>query len=252
MRKPVERAIVVGASSGIGAAVSREIVRRGGSVVGIARRADRLTTMATELNEAAGSTVFVPIVHDVLKTDEAVGLLQESARLLGGLDTLIYSSGILRSLADDDAPLATDDTLAMIDVNVKGGIAWCDAAANRFAKLGEGRIVGIGSIAGDRGRRGNPGYGTSKGALGIYLEGLRNRLEIKGVSITTIKPGFIDTAMVAAIERKPLVVSAEKAAAQIVNATERRAGTVYVPTRWRFVSMILRSVPSFLFRRLSV
>lgn len=249
MAESIDRAIVVGASSGIGEAIVRRIVARGGSVVALARRSDLLASLASELNDTTGRQAVIPIVHDVTNREEIPGLFQESCRLLGGLDTIVYSSGVLRSVNEQEYD--TSASVTMIEINLVGGIAWCDAAAERFSVLGAGRIVGIASIAGDRGRRGNPGYATSKGGFSIYLESLRNRLEQLGVSVTTIKPGLIETAMTEDLPSKPMIVSADRAGELIVRAVERRRNTVYVPERWRIVSWILRSLPSFIFRRLS-
>jgi short-subunit dehydrogenase len=115
-----------------------------------------------------------------------------------------------------------------------------------------GQIAGISSISGDRGRAAFPGYHTSKGALSIYLESLRNRLSRKGVTVTTIKPGFVKTALLENAEKTMWVISPEEAAAQIYEAIQAKKQTVYVPGRWRWVSMVISHIPSFIFRRLNM
>jgi NAD(P)-dependent dehydrogenase (short-subunit alcohol dehydrogenase family) len=110
----------------------------------------------------------------------------------------------------------------------------------------------VGSIAGDRGRVGNPVYNSSKAGLATYLEALRNRLSRRGVRVVTVKPGFVDTAMTRGLPGLLWLVSAERAAELVLRAARRGTPVAYVPARWRLVSLVLRSIPSVVFRRLKV
>ena len=139
----------------------------------------------------------------------------------------------------------------MIRTNLLGAIAWLNQAAARFERARAGRIVGISSIAGDRGRVGSPVYNAGKAGLDTYLEALRNRLSRHGVTVTTIKPGFIDTDLLKNAPRTFWVVSADEAAAMTLAAIDRRRQLAYVPPRWRLVGLAVRLMPSFIFRRLS-
>jgi len=123
-------------------------------------------------------------------------------------------------------------------------------AASSYAT--NGTIVGISSIAADRGRRGNPAYGASKAALDHFLEALRNRLSRYGVNVVTIKPGFVDTALTRGMPGLFWLISPDQAAAQILAAARRGSITAYVPWRWRLVGLVIRSIPSFLFRRMKI
>lgn len=98
----------------------------------------------------------------------------------------------------------------------------------------------------------NPAYHTSKGALSIYLESLRNRLSQFGVTVTTIKPGFVDTVMLANAPKTFWVISPAQAAKNIIESSEKGKQVVYVPGRWALVMLIIRHIPSFIFRRLSI
>src|SRR5258708_35076601 len=108
-------------------------------------------------------------------------------------------------------------------------MAWLNEAAPRFARAGEGTIIGISSVSGDRGRRGQPAYCASKAALDTYLEALRNRLRRRGVTVVTVKPGPVDTPMTAGGARRPLLIAADRAAAEVLCAARRRAATAHVP-----------------------
>ena len=112
--------------------------------------------------------------------------------------------------------------------------------------------MAISSVSGDRGRRMNPAYHTSKGALSIFMESLRNRLSQHGVAVTTIKPGFVQTDMLADVENPMWAISPAKAADIIVTAAEKGNQTKYVPGRWGLVMLIIRHIPSFVFRRTGI
>jgi short-subunit dehydrogenase len=249
MRDPIQKAIVVGASSGIGAALARRIAAGGGSVALVARRGDMLSQVANSLDQTSGSRAIV-VPHDVTRRDEIPGLFQECTRRLEGLDTIIYAAGVLPTVGPEE--YNTEKDASMIEVNTLGAIAWLNEAALRFDALGSGRIVGISSIAGDRGRRVNPVYCTSKAAMNTYLEALRNRLAVKGVQVSTIKPGFVETEMVAGKGGLLWMISPDVAADTIVRRVERGTEVFYLPSRWRIVGTIVRALPSFLFRRINI
>ncbi|MCS7011862.1 MAG: SDR family NAD(P)-dependent oxidoreductase, partial [Anaerolineales bacterium] len=139
----------------------------------------------------------------------------------------------------------------MTEVNYLGALAWLDPAAMLFQGQGYGIIVGISSVAGDRGRVKNPAYNASKAALTCYLEALRNRLTRQGIHVLTVKPGYVATEMTAGQKGLFLVASPEKVAADIARAIRRRKQTLYTPWFWALIMLIVRHIPSFIFRRLN-
>ena len=139
----------------------------------------------------------------------------------------------------------------MIKVNLLGAMAWLGQAAARFEQTDSGQIVAISSIAADRGRVANPAYNSSKAGLDTYMEALRNRLSRKGISVTTVKPGFTQTRLLENAQRAFWVISPEKAAELITKAVRKQKQVAYIPERWRFLSLIIRHIPSIIFRRLS-
>ena len=161
----------------MGEAIAETIVEAGGRVAILARREQELMKLRDRLNDQAGEERTIAAVHDVSNRDEIPALFQDMARKLGGLDAVFYVAGVMPKVEPDE--FSTEKDAAMIEVNTVGAIAWLNEAAARFSRIGKGTIVGVSSIAGDRGRRGNPVYGTSKAALNTYLEGLRNRLAVK-------------------------------------------------------------------------
>jgi NAD(P)-dependent dehydrogenase (short-subunit alcohol dehydrogenase family) len=243
-------ALVIGASSGIGEAVARRLAAGGTRVALVARRASRLEEIVASINGAAGEQRALGFAHDVRNAAEVPELLQRIAAALGGLDLVVWAAGIQHRVAFDEYDVAKDQE--MLAVNLAGAVAWLDPVAERFGRLRRGTIVGIGSVAGDRGRSGNPAYNTSKAGLHTFLETIRNRIGRHGVRVVTIKPGFVDTAMTAGLAATPGKISAERAAEVIVRRARRGRETVYVPARWRYVMWVIRAMPSFLFKRLKV
>ncbi len=251
MQTKWKNAIVVGASSGIGEALVYELAGRGVSVALVARRGEEMARVAEKAKAIEGATgkAFPIFIHDVTNYSEVPELFQKITQELGGLDLIIYNSGVMPHVAPDEYNFAKDK--AMIDINVLGAFAWLNEAAMRFKNVGAGNIVGISSIAGERGRRGTPAYYVSKAALTTYLESLRNRLSQYGVTVTTIKPGIIDTPMTQGLTTAVASYPVKETAEQIVNAAKKGKISAYIPGKFRIVSMILHMIPSFIFRRLN-
>jgi short-subunit dehydrogenase len=246
--EPRPRAIVIGASSGIGAALVRRLAKKGYLVAALARRRELLEELAASLTHAGSPAHILIYTHDATCFDEVPALFETIVHDLGGLDLIVYVAGIQPSVDLHEYNFAKDE--ATIKVNLLGAIAWLNQAAERFERTRGGRIAAVSSIAGDRGRVGSPVYNTSKAALNTYLEALRNRLSRCGVTVTTLKSGFVDTRLLVNAPRTFWVVSPEEAAGEMVEAIEARKQTVYIPGRWRWVGLIVQLIPSFIFRRL--
>ena len=247
--EPKKRAIIVGASSGIGAALVRHLAKQDYLVAALARREAKLQELCEQVNVAAANGRALPYTHNVTDYDSIPGLFQTVVRDLGGLDLIIYVAGVQPPVTINEYNFDKDQ--AMINVNVLGAIAWLNQAALRFERAGSGHIVGIGSVAGDRGRVGGPVYNSSKAALATYLEALRNRLTRHGVTVTTTKLGFVDTMLLANAAKTFWVIPPQEAAERIYQAVQKKKQTVYIPARWGLVGLIIRHIPSFVFRRLS-
>lgn len=246
--EPQRRAIVVGASSGLGAALATRLASQGYRVAAVARREAQLAALRDRAGQM-GRGIICPYVHDVTEYGQVPMLFDQITRDLGGLDLIIYVAAVQPPVAPHEYNFAKDE--AMVRTNLLGAIAWLNEAATRFERARGGQIVAISSIAGDRGRVGSPVYNASKAGLDTYLEALRNRLSRYGVRVTTIKPGFVDTELLKNAPRTFWVISPEEAAAKTLDAAEKGRQLVYIPSRWRLVSLIVRFMPSFIFRRLN-
>ena len=245
-----KNAVVIGASSGIGKAIAEELIKHGVNVALVSRRQERLREIAERAKAAGSRAKVLCYAHDVHQYSEAEPLLQTIAHDLGGLDLVVYASGVMPSVEEHEYTFSKDRE--MIEVNLLGAIAWLNEAAKRFEQTRQGTIIGISSIAGERGRRGNPVYCTSKAAFTTYLESLRNRLGRYGVKVVTIKPGFVDTDMTRGKPGVFWLISAETAAKETLHVAHRGSTSAFIPARWGVVAFVLRMIPSFLFKYLPI
>lgn len=245
------RGIIVGASEGIGASLAQKLTREGYILALIARRKGKLNTLCYEINSMFNETRALAYVHDAANYDEVPALLRKIVADLGGLDLIVFMAGVNYPPGGIDNYNFKNDR-KMIEINLIGAMAWLSPVAEMFQNARAGQIVGIGSVAGDRGRIGNPGYNTSKAGLATYLEALRNRLARHGVNVLTVKPGFVKTEMLKAAQgATPFAITPEKAADDIYSAMRKRKQLAYTASIWRWIMLIIQHVPSVIFRRMS-
>ena len=248
---PRRRGIVIGASAGLGAELARQLCREGYSLALLARRKDKLESICREINQAANEQRAYSYVHDVSDYKKAPESLRKIVSDLGGLDLVVFVAGVNYPPGGIDKYDFENDR-KMIEINLIGAVAWLNPVAEMFQSAKAGQIVGIGSVAGDRGRVGNPGYNTSKAALATYLEALRNRLTRHGVNVLTVKAGFIKTEMLKAAQGgTPFAITPEKAAEDILKAMKKRKQVIYTASIWRWIMLAIQHTPSFIFRKLS-
>lgn len=245
---PHPGALVVGASAGIGAAVARQLAGEGYRVALVARREPELRALCDEIDRAAGEPRAWAFVADVRDADAAPDLFARAARQVDPLELVIYAAGTMPRVATGKA---FADEREMVETNLIGAMRWLSLAGEYLASRGKGTLVGISSVAGERGRPGNGAYMASKAGLSTYLDSLRFRLARHGVRVVAVKPGYVDTSMLAGVKTpKPLTVSADRAAAQIVRAARSGAPTAYVPIYWAPIMWVIRHLPRALVARL--
>jgi short-subunit dehydrogenase len=246
---PRRRGIIIGASEGLGAELARSLAREGYGLALLARRKDQLDALCLELNQTGA--VARAYVHDVREYNKVPALLRKIVADLGGLDLVVYVAAVNLPPGGIDKYNFENDR-AMIEVNLLGAMAWLHPIAEMFQSAKTGQIVGISSVAGDRGRVGNPGNNVSKAGLTTYLEALRNRLTRQGVNVLTVKPGFLKTKMLkAAMGPTPFAIEPSKAAQDILKAMKKRKQVIYTASIWRWIMLAIQHTPSVIFRRLS-
>lgn len=245
----MRKILIVGATSAIAEATARLWAAQGHTLHLAARSTERLDAVARNLRSlgaaAVGSQGFNADDAGQCKT-----LVDDARKAMGGLDIVLIAHGNLpdqAGIADD-----VDAVLASLQTNALSVIALCAAAGAHFDAQGSGTLAVIGSVAGDRGRQSNYIYGTAKGAVALFLQGLRNRLSRRGVQVLTIKPGFVDTPMTASFKKGALWAKPEQIARGIVSAIDHGRDVVYLPGFWRPIMWIIRSIPERIFKRLSL
>ncbi len=248
---PRRRGIIVGASYGLGAVLADRLAHAGYSLALLSRNREKLESVCNRINQSVGQQRVFAYVHDVCEYEKVPSLLRRIAADLGGLDLLVYNAGVNYPPGGMDKYNFENDR-QMIEINLLGAMSWLSPVGELFQSARAGQIVGISSVAGDRGRVGNPGYNTSKAGLTTYLEALRNRLTRHGVNVLTVKPGFMNTEMVKAAQgATPFLISPEKAAEDIWKAMQKRKQVIYTPSLWRWIMFAIQHTPSFIFRKLS-
>jgi short-subunit dehydrogenase len=241
------RVLVIGATSAIAQAVARVYAKRGARLVLAGRDASKLEAVRADLVARGAAQADVKVL-DLARVEMHAGLVDGAAAALGGIDVALVAHGVLPDQARCQSSF--EEARRALEVNFTSAASLAHELADRLGRARHGTIAVLGSVAGDRGRQSNYVYGAAKGALAIYLQGLRHRLHGSGVNVLTIKPGFVDTPMTAAFPKGPLWASPEQVARRIVAALDRgTSGEIYVPGFWRLIMAIIRAVPERLFVR---
>jgi decaprenylphospho-beta-D-erythro-pentofuranosid-2-ulose 2-reductase len=245
----MKKILILGANSAIARAVGRIYAEQGHALYLIGRDPAKLAATELDLKVRAKSPVFSS-ASDLTETSRHAELLATAEAKLGGIDTALIAHGELGNQAD--AQTSFSQTLELLSTNFLSQVSLLTLLANNFEHKKSGTIAVITSVAGDRGRKTNYVYGTAKGALSIFLSGLRNRLCSSGVSVVDLRLGFVDTPMTSTFKKGPLWASPEAVGNAIVHAISRGDDIVYIPWFWRWIMLIIRSIPETLFKRLSL
>jgi short-subunit dehydrogenase len=242
-----QHVIITGASSGIGKSLAYEYARRGAHLGLLARRLDRLQEIAADIQQRYPSVKVVCEALDVAELDAVFPSLELMSQKLGGVDCVIANAGITGVNKTGAGNFDVDRQI--IQVNLLGGMATVDAAARLMRANGRGRIVGISSVAAYRGIPGSAAYTASKAGFSNYLDAVRMELSGKGIQVTAIHPGFVETELTPDMHKYPFVISADKAAKAIVDGIEDgRASVVVPPLPWRVVAPLMPILPDRIFR----
>ncbi len=248
--KPDNETIVIfGATSAVAQMLARIHAESGDSMILVARNFDRLNSIAADLR-VRGAPLVEYLCHDFDNTEQHSELLEGIEKKCADIAKYYFFYGSLPEQKECEASWSSTHNALM--TNFLSVVSLLTLIANKVEKeTGRGIIV-VSSVAGDRGRQSNYIYGTAKGALTIFLQGLRNRLYRSDCSVTTIKPGFIDTPMTRNFKKGLLWAKPEKVAQDIYKAAYKRKDEVYTPGFWRLIMLIIKSIPETIFKRLSL
>ena len=239
MNKNMKRAIVVGASSGIGMEVARLLLQQGWTVGVAARRMELLQTIGQ-----------VEVVQIDVTAEDAAERLRELIARMGGMDLFFYASGI----GKQNRELREDIELATMQTNGVGFTRMIGEAYRYFATQGEGHIAAITSIAGTKGLGPAPAYSATKAMQNVYLQALEQQAHARGLKIrfTDIRPGFVDTALLDGDFHYPMMLKPEKVAREIVRAINSRQHIRVIDWRYRLLTALWRRIPRCLWRNMKL
>lgn len=240
--------LIIGATSDIAREFSYLVGKNYSNLILAGRQKEELERMANDLKVRYSIDVHT-ISFNALDETSCKSLMK-SAEMIG-YDGVLFAHGYLGNqlLAQKD----TNELNQIVIINFTSVVWMLELAASYLERKRKGFIASISSVAGDRGRQSNYIYGSSKGALSLYLQGLRNRLFKSNVNVLTIKPGFVDTKMtMGKIKDSPLVAKPEKVARDILKAINKKKHTLYTLWMWRYVMFIIKSIPETIFKRMNL
>jgi len=244
-----ERLLIIGATSAIAHALARRRAARGARLVLVGRNEAALAAHADDLRVRGAAEVRTALL-DADDTPRHAEVIDAAFAAFGGFDAVLIAHGVLPDQPACEASAAA--ALASFDTNARSVLALLTPIANRLERQRSGVIAVLSSPAGERGRASNYVYGAAKAAVAVFASGLRQRLARSGVRVLTLSPGFVDTPMTAAFPKGALWATPERVAADIDAAMRGGFGTVYTPWFWRWIMLLIRSIPERLFVRMKL
>ncbi len=240
-----KRILVLGATSGIAEATCRIWAERGDSLYLVARHGEKLAAVAADMR-TRGATYVDFAVADLDDTSLHPELLAHAINSLAGLDVAYLPLGLLGD--QQKAERTFEEANKILHTNYVAPVSLLTWLANYCAQRHAGTLAVLSSVAGDRGRKSNYVYGSSKAGLSAFLAGLRNRIDREGVRVMTIKPGPVKTAMTQGMDQKGMA-DVEAVAATIVKAIDKGQDELYVPGKWRIIMGVIKIIPERFFKK---
>ncbi|TCP57797.1 short-subunit dehydrogenase [Tumebacillus sp. BK434] len=245
----MKNVLILGATSGIAKALAYYFAEQEHNLLLAGRDLEELQLIAQDINIRHGVEVTVH-KFDALDYDGHADFFTTCLEAAGELDGLVLAYGYLGDQKRAENEFA--EARRVIETNYLSAVSVLNIAANYFETRKDGFLCVLSSVAGDRGRQSNFMYGSAKGGLSLYLQGLRNRLSKSNVSVLTVKPGFVDTKMTFGQPGMFLVAQPEAVAKAIYKMILKKKDVAYTPFFWRYIMLIIKSVPERIFKRLSL
>ncbi len=240
--------IILGATSAMARALARAVSERGDAVLLAGRDMEDLGALASDC-ALRGARLAEAVRFDARDPTGFGAVLERAVRNEGVLNAAVFVGSMPEQAEIDTDPAIID---GVVTDSFTGPARFLQMLAPEIEARGAGTVVGVGSVAGDRGRVGNYVYGAAKAGFHTYLSGLRNRLTRAGGHVVTVKPGFVDTAMTWGLPGMFLVAPPEKVAADILAAVKKQRNVIYTPFFWRYIMLIIRSIPEPVFKKMSI
>ncbi len=243
------KAILLGATRGIGRAVARSLAARGDELFLLGRDALELSRSAADL-EMRGAKQPVKSAHCDLEAPEGFcAALSAAQKALGDVDAIIVTAGLFATQAAMEADVEL--LRRVLSVNFANTVVFCEHARKLLLTRGGGTLCVVSSVAGERGRKPVISYGASKAGLSAYLEGLDHKFYAQGLRVICVKPGFVKTGMTQGLKPPPFAGEPEQVARDIVAAIDRNQPVLYTPRMWGPVMMVIRRLPRFVMRQIN-
>ena len=239
--------IILGATSGMARAFIRDMAEEGHGLILCGRKQEVMEEIATDCRaRGAGFVDLMPI--DMRDPDSFSPIVEKASGLSGMINVAVLTGTMPPQDQIDANPALIDGTIAD---SFTGPARFLTTIAPYMEQRGGGSIVGITSVAGDRGRLGNYVYGAAKGGFATYLSGLRNKLGRAGVHVMTVKPGPVDTPMTWDLGKQPFMTTPEAVSADIRRGLKRRRNVIYTAKIWALIMLVIRMIPEPIFKKMS-
>ena len=243
------RAVVLGATRGVGRSIARALAERGASVFLLGRDGHELESSARDVEQRGGGKQSVG--HAVCDLEQPGGFnaaLDAADQALDGFDTVIVTAALFatQERLENDIEL----TRRLLTVNFANTVTFCEHVRNRLLARGGGTLCVFSSVAGERGRKPVVLYGASKAGLSAYCEGLDHKFRAQGLRTICIKPGFMRTSMTQGLKPPPFAGEPAEVARDVLRAIDRGTPVLYTPRMWALVMLVIRWLPRFVMRRI--
>lgn len=243
----MKNVLILGATSEVAVALAYQLAARSSNLILAARNVERLQAQQADIKIRYNVQVSLKEFDAAASDTHAAFYTQLDPKPDSVICVFGYLGNHTQAVSD------WDECARILAVNYVGAVSVLNAVAADFETKKQGVIVGISSVAGDRGRQSNYLYGSAKAGFSAYLSGLRNRMFKSGVSVVTVKPGFINTKMLQGMKTPaPLTAQPAQVAAKVIKAMNKQQNVVYVLPVWRWVMLIIKNIPEFVFKRLKL
>ncbi len=238
------KALILGGTSSVAVETAKLLLNDGWHLTLSTRNQGKMEEVEMELQEHAMN--IDTLIFDAAKTKEHISEIRTKAL---EYDAVLCFIGYL---PDESTPFSSEEIQEVMDVNLTSILKILDIFSEAFEKRGSGSILGVSSVAGDRGKAKNLLYSSAKAGFTAYLSGLRNKLSKKGISVISVIPGYMDTEMTKGMELpKSLTVSPRQAATTIFKAFKKGKSVVYVSWKWRWLMLIIKHLPEGVYKKMN-